>query len=119
MVEPEVDEGGIFIDDAIEASEFVDAPVKLIDLCRKPSSTSRAAETATTHIYYNISLAGAADSVGMVEQKHGKSKSSDVVRFDACASVGPEVTASAIAGPEDQLRIKGILAGTRDRGMPA
>ena len=35
-----------------------------------------------------------------MEQKHVKSKSSDVVRFDVCASVGSEAIASAIVGPE-------------------
>ena len=99
-VELEVDGDGTLIDDANTVTEFVDAPVKLNERGLRQTSTSRAtssatntphsAELASQYSYHNLlTYVGTEErhgkrkicDVGTVEQKHGTSKSSDVVRM--------------------------------------
>ena len=101
---PEFDGCGVLVDNASAATEFVDAPVRVSDKGRWPTSISRAssgatnapqsAEPASQYSYHNLrTYVGTADEhvksvgygVGTEEQKHGKSKNIDVVRFDKCS----------------------------------
>ena len=117
MVEPEVEGNGTFVGAAITVTEFVDAPVELNERGLRSTSASRATSSVTNaphaaasqYSYHNsLTYVGTVEQhgksqscdVGTVEQKHGNSKSSDVVRFDTSAVVGSEVRASTIVGSE-------------------
>ena len=94
------------IDAAIKVTEFVDTPVKLTDPRRRPSSMSRAAETAANHTYHNIALVGAADS------EHDMSKFGDEVRSEADATVRLE--SSAIVGSEVTSASTNVISEATD-----
>ena len=47
IAESEIDGCGVVVDSAITATEVVEVPVKLSDMRRRPTSTSRASSSAT------------------------------------------------------------------------